>query len=98
MLLGMDPQQAIRRLVADALVAPDWPPLLERAGSTATTTRDRQVVAVAAAYLHGDADRALLLARDHLAEHPGSVLVAHIAALATQNLAIQQDDQLEETP
>jgi len=98
MLLGMDPQQPIRRLVADALVAPDWPALLERADSTAATTRDRQLVAVAAAYLHGDADRALLLARDHLAEHPDSVLVAHIAALATQNLADQQHDQPEETP
>lgn len=87
MLLGMDPtcsQQPIRRLVADALVAPGWQALLEHADSAATTTRDRQLVAVAAAYLHGDTDRALLLARDHLAEHPDSVLVAHIATLATQ--------------
>lgn len=38
-------------------------------------------MAVAAAYLGGDADRALLLARDHLADHPDSPLVAHIAAL-----------------
>ncbi len=38
------------------------------------------LVAVAAAYLAGDADRALLLARDHLADHPDGLLVAHIAA------------------
>lgn len=67
-------------LVAAALVAPAWPRLLERAAASAVTGRDRQIVAVAAAHLRGDTDRALLLARDHLADHPGSLLVAHIAA------------------
>lgn len=78
MLLHMDP---IRDLVAAALVDPAWEDLLDRAAAAAVDTRDRQVVAVAAAYLGGDADRALLLARDHLADHPDSPLVAHIAAL-----------------
>jgi hypothetical protein len=41
-------------------------------------------VAVAAAYLRGDADRAALLARDHLADHPDSPLVAHIAAVSAR--------------
>lgn len=67
-------------LVAAALVVPAWRALLSRAARAAEGTRDRQVVAVAAAYLHGDAGRALLLARDHLADHPDSLLVAHIAA------------------
>lgn len=69
-------------LVAVALVVPSWHPVLERAEAAAERTRDRQLVAVAAAYLRGDADRALLLARDHLADHPDSLLVAHIADAA----------------
>jgi hypothetical protein len=69
-------------LVAAALIAADWPELLDRATTAATGTRDRQLVAIAAAYLHGDDDRTRLLARDHLADHPDAVLVAHIAALS----------------
>ena len=71
-------------LVAAALITTDWPQLLDRAAEAASSTRDRQLVAVATAHLHGENDRALLLARDHLADHPESVLVAHIAALAAQ--------------
>lgn len=78
----MDPtEQPTRDLVAAALDDPRWPELLRRAAAAAVDTRDRQVVAVARAYLSGDADRALLLARDHLADHPDSELVARIAAL-----------------
>ena len=72
-------------LVAAALVAPGRPELLVRAAAAATCIRDRQLVAVASAHLRGDHDRALLLARDHLAGHPDAVLVAHIAALSTQH-------------
>src|SRR4051812_2026138 len=61
-------------LVAAALAAPGRPGLLARAAATATCPRDRQLVAIATAHLTGDDDRALLLARDHLAEHPGSLL------------------------
>jgi hypothetical protein len=71
-------------LVAAALVAPDGA-LLGRAAASATELRDRQLVAVATAHLRGDDERAVLLARDHLAEHPDSLLVAHIAALAAQH-------------
>ena len=46
----------------------------------ATTTRDRQVVAIAVAHTAGDADRVDALARDHLADHPDGVLVAWITA------------------
>ena len=70
-------------LTAAALVVPSWRPLLTRAAATAETTRDRQLVAIAAAHLGGDTDRALLLARDHLAAYPNSLLVAHIAAAST---------------
>ena len=46
----------------------------------AGNTRDRQLVAIAAAYLAGDSDRVDALARDHLVDHPDSLLVAWIAA------------------
>ena len=46
------------------------------------TTRDRQLVAIAAAHLDGDHDRVHTLARDHLADHPDHLLVAWIAATA----------------
>jgi hypothetical protein len=66
-------------LVTAALVDPD-PDLLARATMAAATTRDRQVVAIAAAHLAGDTDRVDALARDHLADYPESILVAWIAA------------------
>lgn len=72
----------ITSLVEQALAAPSRPELLRWAEAAASGARDRQVVAVAAAYLGGDADRALLLARDHLSDHPDSMLVSRIATLA----------------
>jgi hypothetical protein len=74
-LTGDDPAV----LVAVALAAADRP--LERAAALAVDARARRTVAVALAYLAGDADRALLLARDHLADDPADLLVAHVAAL-----------------
>jgi hypothetical protein len=73
-LTGDDPAV----LVAVALAAADRP--LERASALAADARARRTVAVALAYLTGDPDRALLLARDHLADHPADLLVAHVAA------------------
>ena len=73
-LAGDDPAV----LVAVALAAADRP--LERAAALAADARARRTVAVALAYLAGDPDRALLLARDHLADHPADLLVAHVAA------------------
>jgi hypothetical protein len=67
-------------LIAAALVDPTTPDLLARAMAVASTTRDRQIAAIAAAHLDGDADRVNALARDHLADHPDSLLVAWIAA------------------
>ncbi len=66
-------------LVAAALFAPDGDGLMARAGGVAATTRDRQLVAIAAAHLRGDRDLVDALARDHLVDHPDNVLVAWIA-------------------
>ena len=66
-------------LVAAALFARDGEALMARAGATATTTRDRQLVAIATAHLRGEGDLVDALARDHLVDHPDNVLVAWIA-------------------
>jgi hypothetical protein len=67
-------------LVAAALFALDSTVLLQRASAVAKTTRDRQLAAIAAAHLAGDVDLVDALARDHLDDHPNSVLVAWITA------------------
>lgn len=64
-----------------ALLDPDTVPI-ERAVALATTTRDRQITAIAAAHLRGEHDLVDALARDHLVDHPDSVLVAWIASRA----------------
>jgi hypothetical protein len=66
-------------LVAAALFAPDAACLMARAAGRAATTRDRQLVAIAGAHLRGERDLVDALARDHLVDHPDSVLVAWIA-------------------
>jgi hypothetical protein len=65
--------------VAAALVSHDGEELLARAAATATTTRDRQLVAIAAAHLAHDEELLDALVRDHLADHPDSILAAWIA-------------------
>ena len=70
----------VTTMVAAALFAPVPDDLLQRAAGVAETTRDRQVVAIAVARVAGDADRVDALARDHLVDHPDSVLVAWISA------------------
>ena len=72
-------------LVAAALVSGHSDGLLlARATTHATTTRDRQLVAVAAAHLEGDHDLFDALIRDHLADHPDNVLAAWIASRHAQ--------------
>jgi hypothetical protein len=66
-------------LVAAALFAADAGAFMARARSTAATTRDRQLVAIATAHLRGQRDLVDALARDHLVDHPDNVLVAWIA-------------------
>ena len=79
-------------LVAVALFADEPSALLQRAKALATSSRDRQCVAIAAAYVDGDRDRVELLARDHLVDHPENVLVAWIAA-AAQHLTPTRKEQ-----
>jgi len=69
-------------LVAAAILAGDLHHLA-RASEHASTTRDRQLVAVAEAHLRGRADLLHVLVRDHLCEHPDNLLAAWIAGRAT---------------
>jgi hypothetical protein len=66
-------------IVAAAVFAHDQD-LVTRADGLAQSSRERQLVAIASAHLNGDAARVRDLARDHLADHPDSVLVAWISA------------------
>ncbi|MBU2669074.1 hypothetical protein KOI35_36735 [Actinoplanes bogorensis] len=52
--------------------------LFARARASAVTSRDRQTVAIASAFLAGDHDRVEVLAREHLLDHPDNQLVARI--------------------
>ena len=74
-------------LVAAALITDEHfqhSGLLARAAKNATTTRDRQLVAVAAAHLGGDEDLLDALVRDHLSDYPDNILAAWIAAKHTR--------------
>lgn len=70
-------------LVAAALLSERPEPLLTRADAAATTTRDRQLVAVARAGIGGDDELLDALVRDHMADHPDHVLAAWIAGRPT---------------
>ena len=74
-------------LVVAALTSPAETGLLGRALRMASSPRDRQVIAVAAAFLAGETDRVQALAREHLLDHPDSVLVAWLAASAPPSAA-----------
>lgn len=78
-------------LVAAALVAPQEEGLLARAEELASTTRDRQLVAIAAAHRRGDRELVDALARDHLVDHPDSVLVAWIADASNRPTPRKED-------
>ena len=60
---------------------------MARAAAIAATTRDRQLVAIAAAHLRGEGDLVDALARDHLVDHPDNVLVAWIAGASRRAAA-----------
>lgn len=78
----------VTTVVAAAFFAPAGTDLMARAATLAVTTRDRQLVEIATAHLRGDADRAEDLARDHLADHPDSVLVAWITSASNHTTDI----------
>lgn len=71
-------------LVAAGLFAPQGERLLARAETLASTTRDRQLVAIASAYQRDEHDRVDALARDHLVDYPDNVLVAWLADASRQ--------------
>jgi hypothetical protein len=77
-------ESVVPELVTAALRAPNGHELLARAAAVAVTTRDRQLVAIASAHLRGEGDVVDALAREHLVDHPDSVLVARIAAANKQ--------------
>ncbi len=56
------------------------PGRLDRAREAAATSRDRQVVEIARAYLDGKVELVDALARDHLVDYPDSLIVAWIAS------------------
>ena len=76
--------QDLSVLVVAALLAASTDDLLAEALRFATTTADRQFVAIAAAYLAGDHDRVDALARDHLLDHPSRPVLAWIVAHSRQ--------------
>lgn len=84
-------------LVAAALFAMDGDGLVARAGALAQTTRDRQLVAIAAAHLRGDRELVDALAREHLLDHPDNVLVAWIAG-ASNRTTTARDHSNQEQP
>ena len=55
----------------------DW---LARAETLAVSSRDRQIVAIGGWHLAGDRDLVDALGRDHLADHPDSLIVAWIVS------------------
>jgi hypothetical protein len=74
-----------RLLVAAALVGDGTGDVLARAMADATTSRDRQLVAIAAAHLDGSHQLVDALVRDHLVDHPDDVFVAWIASRHARN-------------
>jgi hypothetical protein len=84
-------------LVAAALFTADGDALMARAGGVAVKTRDRQLVAIATAHLRGDRDLVDALARDHLVDHPDSVLVAWIAAASQHSTTPHNPTSNKET-
>ena len=80
-LAGATTSDDARIVALGAVLAsrPDW---IARAQALAVTSRDRQVVAISASHLSGDHGLVKLLARDHLCDHPDSLIVAWIAAIS----------------
>jgi hypothetical protein len=78
-------------LSAAALFVPDGDALLARAAAIATTTRDRQLVAIATAHRHGERQLVDALAREHLVDHPDSVLVAWIAEASRRQTSTMKE-------
>lgn len=75
----MPDRDTVQQLISAALVGGDRD-LLAQALRRAGTARDRQLAAIATAHLDRDDELFDALVRDHLADHPDSVLAAWMAA------------------
>jgi hypothetical protein len=71
-----DPENVIHQLAVGGTAA--IAEIVERAGTSDDVTTLVAAALFAAAHFDGDTDRVDALARDHLADHPTSVLVAWI--------------------
>jgi hypothetical protein len=67
-------------VIAMAALLERLPDRLDSAAAIASTSRDRQVVAIARAHLEGASELVDALARDHLVDFPDSLIVAWIAS------------------
>jgi hypothetical protein len=70
-------------VVAMAALLERRPDRIARALAIAVSSRDRQLVAIAGSHLDGRHELVDALARDHLVDHPDSLIVAWIAADGT---------------
>jgi hypothetical protein len=86
---GIAASPTISVLVVAALLAASSSDLLAEAMQSATTTADRQFVAIAVAHLTGDHDRVDALARDHLLDHPARPVLVWIVNQSHENTTNQ---------
>jgi hypothetical protein len=70
------------RVIVIAALLDNDPTHLVSAGARAVNSRDRQIVEIARAHLAGQSELVDALARDHLVDHPDSLIVAWIASNA----------------
>jgi hypothetical protein len=68
------------RVIVMAALLDNDPTRLVSAGALAVNSRDRQIVEIARAHLSGACELVDALARDHLVDHPDSLIVAWIAS------------------
>jgi hypothetical protein len=76
--VGSEASRELTVAVAAALLAVSSDELLVDAELLASSTQDRQFVAIAAAFVAGDHDRVDALARDHLLDHPSRPVLGWI--------------------
>jgi hypothetical protein len=84
--------------IAAALLAESSEKLLVDAERLASSTQDRQFVAIAAAFVAGDHDRVDALARDHLLDHPSGPVLGWIVTHARRALPGDPSTTTRRTP
>ena len=94
--LRSETAQDLSVLVVAALLAASTDDLLADALRLASTTPDRQLVAIAAAHLAGEHDRVEALAGDHLLDHPAKPVLTWIVAHSRAATTNSHDHPMEE--